>query len=136
MKTTIAILLTALFSVYVYKACFEPTGLIYYCPSSVIVKAYQDRVAAGTICPPLLSRSIEFGAKNIDVTTLQAFLIADDINIPAGVTGYYGAQTRAAVNDFQIKYSAQILLPQGLSRPSGAVRSGTLAQINALHCAE
>lgn len=132
MKTIIVGLIFLASLVGVYEA--RPTNVVYYCPSSTIVKAYQDSIAAGTVCAPLLTQSLKSGDQNGYVMILQSFLIADGADIPSGATGFYGAQTRAAVNDFQLKYSAQILAPQHLSNPTGAVRAGTLAQINAIHC--
>jgi peptidoglycan hydrolase-like protein with peptidoglycan-binding domain len=35
------------------------------------------------------------------VTALQNFLLADGFSIPAGATGYFGAQTKTAVTAFQ-----------------------------------
>jgi len=43
---------------------------------------------------------LRFGARNSAVKNLQACLIEAGYNIPAGATGYYGAQTRNAVKEF------------------------------------
>ncbi len=43
---------------------------------------------------------LRFGARNSAVKNLQACLIEAGYNIPAGATGYYGAQTRNAVREF------------------------------------
>ena len=43
---------------------------------------------------------LRFGARNSAVKNLQACLIEAGYNIPAGATGYYGAQTRKAVKEF------------------------------------
>lgn len=88
----------------------------------------------GSSCAPLLTKSLVYGNSGSDVVSLQSFLIAQGDDIPAGPTGYFGDQTKAAVNDFQLKYSSQILLPLGLSAPTGAVYSATLAEINAIYC--
>lgn len=79
------------------------------------------------------NRPLVYGDKNPDVSKLQSFLIADGEDIPAGPTGYFGEQTKAAVSVFQLKYSFQILFPLGLSAPTGAVYSATRAQIEALY---
>lgn len=41
------------------------------------------------------------GSRGVDVTALQQFLIDGGYGIPAGATGYFGLQTRAAVISFQ-----------------------------------
>jgi len=45
--------------------------------------------------------NLGIGSRGADVTALQQFLIDDGYSIPAGATGYFGAQTRAAVIAFQ-----------------------------------
>ncbi|PIW96259.1 hypothetical protein COZ83_01845, partial [Candidatus Kaiserbacteria bacterium CG_4_8_14_3_um_filter_50_23] len=41
------------------------------------------------------------GSTGADVTCLQNALIAGGFSIPAGATGYFGTQTRAAVASWQ-----------------------------------
>jgi hypothetical protein len=46
-------------------------------------------------------RDLTIGSSGADVTALQAWLISRGFSIPAGPTGYFGNQTRAAVAAFQ-----------------------------------
>jgi peptidoglycan hydrolase-like protein with peptidoglycan-binding domain len=41
------------------------------------------------------------GVTSTQVTALQTWLIAKGFSIPAGATGYFGAQTKAALAAFQ-----------------------------------
>lgn len=134
MKTSLIAISSFIVGLIIGVSFSEKTDVVYYCPSSTIVKAYQDSVASGATCAPLLTQPLKTGDQNGYVMLLQKFLIDDGEQIAAGVTGLYGAQTRAAVNDFQLKYSAYILAPQNLTNPTGVVRAGTIAQINAIHC--
>ncbi|MEK7530721.1 MAG: peptidoglycan-binding protein [Patescibacteria group bacterium] len=47
------------------------------------------------------TRDLTLGATGADVTSLQQALIAAGFSIPAGATGYFGAQTQAAVAAWQ-----------------------------------
>lgn len=47
------------------------------------------------------SRSLTIGSTGADVTCLQQALIAGGFSIPAGATGYFGTQTKAAVASWQ-----------------------------------
>lgn len=47
------------------------------------------------------TRDLTIGSTGADVTALQTWLIASGYSIPAGATGYFGTQTRAAVAAFQ-----------------------------------
>lgn len=86
-------------------------------------------------CSDILTKPLKYGDQNADVAKLQTFLIGvDGEEIPAGITGYFGAQTKTAVNAFQLKYSFQILYPLKLAAPTGAVYNATIAQINAVYC--
>jgi hypothetical protein len=48
------------------------------------------------------TRDLELGATGDDVTALQNLLITQGFSIPAGATGYFGAQTQTALIQFQI----------------------------------
>ncbi len=50
---------------------------------------------------PAISRDLTTGSTGTDVTALQAYLIYRGYSIPAGATGYFGAQTVAALAAFQ-----------------------------------
>lgn len=47
------------------------------------------------------TRDLTIGSTGADVTALQTWLIAKGFSIPAGATGYFGAQTKAALAAFQ-----------------------------------
>jgi len=102
---------------------------------SVLVGLALVSTSFAADCPKLLISPVTFGMQNANVKTLQTFLLSQGFDIPAGPTGYYGTQTRTAVNEFQLKYSFQILYPLRLSTPTGNVYNATLTQINALFCA-
>ncbi|HEX2792619.1 MAG TPA: peptidoglycan-binding domain-containing protein, partial [Candidatus Paceibacterota bacterium] len=54
------------------------------------------------------TRDLTIGSSGADVTRLQQFLISRGHAIPAGATGYFGVQTRAAVAAYQ---SANAIAP-------------------------
>lgn len=49
----------------------------------------------------LFKRDLAVGASGADVTSLQKYLIKQGFSIPAGATGYFGAQTKSAVAEWQ-----------------------------------
>lgn len=51
----------------------------------------------------LLVRDLKLGLSGADVKALQTLLIAQGFAIPAGPTGYFGAQTKAALSLYQAK---------------------------------
>jgi hypothetical protein len=50
------------------------------------------------------------------------------------VTGFYGPMTFSALQDFQTKYSDDVLKPWELTSPTGLVYLSTLRQINNIEC--
>ena len=58
---------------------------------------------------------LTIGSRGTDVTALQNWLISRGFSIPAGATGYFGTQTRAAVAAWQA--SANISPPVGYFGP-------------------
>lgn len=50
---------------------------------------------------PQIVRDLEVGMEDTDVTALQKLLIARGYSIPAGVTGFFGGQTREALVKYQ-----------------------------------
>lgn len=122
---------TALFlaKLGVLSSLLIPPGLAFSYPPATAGNSF------GVLeCPDLITAPLTYGMKGYDVQNLQAFLIGEGIEIPAGATGYYGNQTREAVNAFQIKYAFQILYPLHLTHPTGSVYRATIAQINAIYC--
>ena len=70
------------------------------------------------------TRDLDLGASGSDVTALQTFLIEKGYSIPAGATGYFGAQTQSALVAFQ--------KANGITPAVGYYGPRTRAQIAAL----
>jgi hypothetical protein len=97
----------------------------------------------GAVCTPLLTTFMREGQANdaSEVTKLQTFLntnLGKDIL----VTGIFDAETTSLVNEFQVKYWEDVLLPwvsYGLATektPTGYVYKTTRWKVNALACPE
>lgn len=69
------------------------------------------------------TRDLTLGSTGADVTALQNWLISKGFTIAAGATGYFGAQTQAAV----AKYQASV----GISPAAGYFGPITRAKVNA-----
>jgi len=61
--------------------------------------------AAAPAAAVTFTRSLTLGSTGADVTALQNWLISQGYQIPAGATGYFGAQTAAAVKAYQVNKS-------------------------------
>ncbi len=62
----------------------------------------QAQLNGGTTSPVItISRDLTIGSTGADVTTLQNWLITRGYAIPAGATGYFGAQTQSALARYQ-----------------------------------
>lgn len=70
-----------------------------------------------------LMSNLTMGSSGSEVTTLQNFLIQKGFTIPAGATGYFGAQTRGALAAYQ--------LANGITPSAGFFGPLTRAHINA-----
>jgi peptidoglycan hydrolase-like protein with peptidoglycan-binding domain len=94
---------------------------------------------------PLLSeaqfaRSLKLGASGDDVLALQRFLnknsqtqiASEGPGSPGQETGFFGAKTRDAVMRFQDQYRSEILVPAGVTSPTGIAGARTLAKIVSL----
>lgn len=68
-------------------------------PSTSVVSA-APVVMTSTVS---ISRDLQVGLSGADVTGLQKILIAQGFVIPAGPTGYFGAQTKKALAAYQAK---------------------------------
>jgi hypothetical protein len=82
-----------------------------------------------------LGSYMKAGKANVyaDVIKLQNFLNTyEGMNV--FVTGQYDAQTIAAVNAFQVKYTDDVLLPWGVSTPTSQVYYTTSKKINEIFC--
>lgn len=80
-------------------------------------------VTTTTVAVPF-TRDLTIGSTGADVTTLQTWLIAHGYAIPAGPTGYFGMQTRAAVSAYQAAH--------GIQPTAGYFGPLTRASINAM----
>ncbi|MEN9613786.1 MAG: hypothetical protein RLZZ347_93 [Candidatus Parcubacteria bacterium] len=92
-------------------------------------------VATGASCSYLTDylRS-DFDNNPTEVAKLQAFL-KDTEKMDVSLTNVFDKQTEDAVKAFQVKYSADILTPWGVTEPTGYVYITTLKKINDIHCA-
>ena len=109
-----------------------------------LVNQLQSQLAGSTgstgSCSYTFTRSLSQGSTGADVMNLQKFLnmSADTMVAASGAgsagmeTSYYGPATAAAVSKFQTKYSADILVPAGLTSPTGYFGPSTMAKANAL----
>jgi len=85
------------------------------------------------------TRDLTIGSRGEDVLQLQKFLNTNGFTVsvtgpgaPGSETDYFGSLTNAAVARFQEAYTAQILLPVGLSKGTGYFGPSTRKQIHAL----
>lgn len=79
---------------------------------------------ASAISFAAFARDLTIGAQGTDVTQLQTFLISQGFAIPAGATGYFGTQTKAAVAAFQAAH--------GISPAAGYFGPITRAKVNSM----
>lgn len=61
----------------------------------------QGGSSAGATSSYSFTKDLTMGSKGADVTALQNALVAGGFSIPAGATGYFGSQTKAAVIAWQ-----------------------------------
>ena len=65
------------------------------------IAALQAQLSGSATAGCAFARDLTIGVTGTDVTCLQSYLIAHGFSIPAGATGYFGTQTRAAVSSWQ-----------------------------------
>lgn len=75
---------------------------------------------------------LKMGMSGQAVMDLQNALISKGYSIPAGATGFFGNQTKAAVMAFQTAYASEVLAPAGLSAATGYWGMYSAAKMNAL----
>lgn len=85
-------------------------------------------------CVPYLTTYMRFGDRGDQVARLQTFLFRQGSYVEGFITGYFGKLTERAVNAFQIRYGADILVPQNLLGPTGYAKDYTISAINKLLC--
>lgn len=100
--------------------------------------ALAGNVAEAQTAPPgqslqIFTLTLKRGSQNPQVVLLQKFLAHDPTVYPEGfVTGYFGSLTEAAVNRFQEKYAAEVLVPAEVAAPTGIVGFYTRLKLNQL----
>lgn len=90
-------------------------------------------VAVSSASAATFTRSLTIGSTGADVVALQSWLISKGYSIPAGATGYFGNQTKAAVAAYQaakgitpaVGYFGPITRAQVEVDSSGTVTGGT-----------
>lgn len=106
----------------------------------VLFGAMTVRAETPLFCPFSWNSNLKAGSSGNDVMRLQQFLNSDaDTAIALSGAGSSGAETttfgsltKSAVIKFQNKYSAEILVPNGLSSGTGIVGVSTRAKLNML----
>ncbi|MBP9710700.1 MAG: hypothetical protein KBD50_00320 [Candidatus Pacebacteria bacterium] len=91
---------------------------------------------------PLITSYLRFGQKNdfVQMVLLQVFL-RNELGSKLLITGEFDADTKAAVDQFQVKYSGEVLAPwvpfglESTSTPTSYVYKTTKRMINKIHCA-
>lgn len=67
----------------------------------------------------VFTQTLQMGSTGDEVKLLQQFLISEAL-LPADcITGTFAGHTLAAVKAFQAKYASDILIPNGLTKPTG-----------------
>lgn len=72
------------------------------------------------------------GMRNAEVQIMQQLLISEYMLPSDCATGYFGGMTLAGVHAFQEKYAADILTPQGITRPTNTWGNGCITKANEL----
>ena len=81
-------------------------------------------------------RNLVLGSQGEDVRELQKCLSRDPELYPEGIiSGYFGSKTKKAVIRFQEKYAQDILIPIGLTKGTGDVKTMTREKLNQI-CVE
>jgi hypothetical protein len=86
------------------------------------IAALQAQAGGSASASTTFTRDLTIGSSGADVTALQNWLIKGGFAIPAGATGYFGAQTAAAL----AKYQASV----GISPAAGYFGPITRAKVN------
>ncbi len=89
-------------------------------------------LATGTPPKYVFTKSLAVGSTGADVKALQQLLISEGL-LPADCcTGVFGGITLAGVRAFQEYYAADILLPNGLTAPTGYFGPSSIKKANTL----
>lgn len=82
-------------------AALAALGLVVSSFAAFVPTAGAQTATAAATASVSFSRDLTIGSMGADVTALQNFLITKGFGIPAGATGYFGAQTQAALARYQ-----------------------------------
>lgn len=82
----------------------------------------QMTTTTTTTSSMMFTRDLTLGSSGADVTALQNWLISKGFSVPAGATGYFGAQTQAALAAYQAA--------NGISPAAGYFGPITRAKVN------
>lgn len=102
-----------------------------YSVGAVFFTAAIMVMSSPLVASAAITRQLQLGMSNSEVTELQVFLAKDNSVYPSGlVTGYFGQLTKAAVERFQTKNG---IVNSGTPATTGYGRVGpaTMASINA-----
>ncbi len=80
----------------------------------------------------VFTRTLKKGSQGADVFALQQALKIDGEFTYPKFTGYFGDVTDTAVRAFQKKYASEVLVPAGLTAPTGIVGPNTIKKLNSL----
>lgn len=100
---------------FYWGASFSTEDAMHFEASDQLVREWQanGQLGAGGAAPPATDSLLEFGDRGPEVTALQQML-AMALSTNLGTDGIFGAQTRAAVVDFQGRNG---LTPDGMVGP-------------------
>jgi peptidoglycan hydrolase-like protein with peptidoglycan-binding domain len=87
------------------------------------IQSLQAQLGTSSSAAVMFNADLTIGSTGSDVTALQNWLIAKGYSIPAGATGYFGAQTQAAVAAYQAA--------NGITPAAGYFGPITRAKVNA-----
>lgn len=106
---------------FIAKRCY---GALYWDTVTVIGGGAYPKWTFNTI--------LRYGMNSGEVEKLQELLIAEGLLAKGFNSGYFGGMTLAAVNAFQSRYASEILIPQGLTQPTGVFGNACMAKANKL----
>ncbi|HEX7651146.1 MAG TPA: peptidoglycan-binding protein [Candidatus Paceibacterota bacterium] len=87
------------------------------------INSLQSQLGTSQTASMTFTADLTIGSTGADVTALQNWLIAKGYSIPAGATGYFGAQTQSALAAYQAA--------NGISPAAGYFGPVTRAKVNA-----
>lgn len=89
-------------------------------------------LASGVAPKYTFTQPLNVGMRNEEVKQMQLLLISEGLLPTDCATGFFGGLTLAAVKAFQERYASEVLLPAGLTAPSGFWGNYTIKKANQL----